>query len=682
MRTISISFLSLFFLLTPTLLLKQGSCYSQDKAPISFGSVSMADFNISSSLIDSNTNAVIIADIGSTIFEGNSKGWFTYIYKRQRRIKILNKKGFDLATVEIALFQNDDSQEKTEKISAVTYNIENGKVTETKLQSKEIFETKYDKNHVEKKFTLPGLKEGSIIEYSYSIKSDFEFNLPSWEFQNSEHPTLWSEYTVTIPGMLSYMSLLQGYHKFYIDKSKEGFASYTIRRKRDLVGPGGNVEESLSISSPTILHRWVMKDLPAFGFENYIASPKNNIDKIILQLYQTYDGESYHDVANNWSKLSEELMKRDDFGLPIKEENNWLDNVLATIIQKSDDKLTAARKIYYYLLQNYTCTNRYNKYLTTTLKDVVKKRSGSVGDINLLLAAMLNHIKIEALPVLLSTREFGLNSATYPVMERLNYVIAKVNINAVEYYLDATTPFLPFGKLPLACHNGHARAISKDTVAVYFNTDSLKEISSTIININVSDKNKIEGSYSRKMGFFESLETKNNLAKLSVDSYKKSIKESYPDEIEVSNIEVDSFQSQEASVLVRFDFKLKSFDNAGLVYFNPMMGEEIKTNPFAAVERLYPVEMPYTTEKLYLLNMPIPEGYAVEEIPTSSRIELNGDEGFFEYLLRVKEGAIQIRRKLVIKKANFTTSDYKTLRDFYAQIVKKESEQIVFKKIK
>ena len=132
MRTISISFLSLFFLLIPTLLLKQGSCYSQEKAPISFGSVSMADFNISSSLIDSNTNAVIIADIGSTIFEGNSKGWFTYIYKRQRRIKILNKKGFDIATVEIALFQNDDSQEKTEKISAVTYNIENGKVTAVK----------------------------------------------------------------------------------------------------------------------------------------------------------------------------------------------------------------------------------------------------------------------------------------------------------------------------------------------------------------------------------------------------------------------------------------------------------------------------------------------------------------------------------------------------------------------
>ena len=677
----NISSLRLIFLLMPALLFSAGKSLGQDKAPINFGNVSIADFNISSSFIDSNTNAVIIADVGNTTFEGNSKGWFTYIYKRQRRIKIFNKKGFDMATVEIALFKNDDSQEKAEKITAATYNVEDGKVTETKLQSKDIFEEKYDKNHVEKKFTLPGLKEGSIIEYSYTIKSDFEFNLPSWEFQNSEHPTLWSEYSVTIPSLLVYMSLLQGYHKFYIDKSKEGLANYTIRRKRYLSGLN-EAEESLNISSPTVLHRWVMKDLPAFGFENYIASSKNNIDKVILQLYQTYDGESYHDVANNWSKLSEELMKRDDFGLPVKEENYWLDDVMATIIQKSDDQLTAARKIYYHLLQNYTCTNRYNKFLTTNLKDVVKKKSGSVGDINLLLAAMLNHINIDVLPVLLSTREFGLNSATYPVMERLNYVIAKVNINAVDYYLDATTPFLPFGKLPIACYNGHARAISKDTAAIYFSTDSLKETSSTVININISDKNEIHGSYNHRMGFFESLETKNNLAKLSVSSYKKSIKETYPDDFEVNNIEVDSFQSPEAPVLVKFDFKLKSFENAGLVYFNPLMGEEIKTNPFTAVERKYPVEMPYTTEKLYVLNMPIPDGYIVEEIPKSSLIKLNGEEGFFEYLLQAKDGFIQIRTRLVITKANFTNIDYKTLRDFYAQIVKKESEQIVFKKIK
>jgi uncharacterized protein YfkK (UPF0435 family) len=35
-----------------------------------------------------------------------------------------------------------------------------------------------------------------------------------------------------------------------------------------------------------------------------------------------------------------------------------------------------------------------------------------------------------------------------------------------------------------------------------------------------------------------------------------------------------------------------------------------------------------------------------------------------------------------MNKANFNSEDYETLRDFYGFIVQKQSEQIVFKKIK
>jgi uncharacterized protein YfkK (UPF0435 family) len=61
---------------------------------------------------------------------------------------------------------------------------------------------------------------------------------------------------------------------------------------------------------------------------------------------------------------------------------------------------------------------------------------------------------------------------------------------------------------------------------------------------------------------------------------------------------------------------------------------------------------------------------------------LNEDEGMFEYLVSNNGENIQMRCKLVIKKAKFLNEDYQTLREFYAFIVKKEAEQIVFKKIK
>ena len=54
----------------------------------------------------------------------------------------------------------------------------------------------------------------------------------------------------------------------------------------------------------------------------------------------------------------------------------------------------------------------------------------------------------------------------------------------------------------------------------------------------------------------------------------------------------------------------------------------------------------------------------------------------FEYIIRKDETNIQMRVRLKINKANFTNEDYDTLREFYAFIVKKQSEQIVFKKVK
>ena len=78
--------------------------FSQEKLNIKFGKIAPADFEVNSPLIDSNTNAIVLADIGDTKFVGNLKGWFSLVFKRYKRIKILNKNGFDAANIYISLF--------------------------------------------------------------------------------------------------------------------------------------------------------------------------------------------------------------------------------------------------------------------------------------------------------------------------------------------------------------------------------------------------------------------------------------------------------------------------------------------------------------------------------------------------------------------------------------------------
>jgi hypothetical protein len=127
---------------------------AQEKLNIKFGKIQPQDFEIKSPLLDSNVNAVVLSDQGSTEFEGNNKGWFKMIYRRHKRIKLINKNGFDAADISIYLYSDGQDAEKLNELKANTYNLENGKVATIELGKKSIFVEKMNRNHIETKFTF------------------------------------------------------------------------------------------------------------------------------------------------------------------------------------------------------------------------------------------------------------------------------------------------------------------------------------------------------------------------------------------------------------------------------------------------------------------------------------------------------------------------------------------------
>ena len=117
---------------------------AQEETPIKFGEVAPKDFSIPlSPIIDSNTQGVIIADLGNTEFKGNNRGGFSYIYTRKRRIKILHQSALDDLTTVIIQLRSAVKSKINDELSEVlcyTYNLENGKVISTRLPINEVFE--------------------------------------------------------------------------------------------------------------------------------------------------------------------------------------------------------------------------------------------------------------------------------------------------------------------------------------------------------------------------------------------------------------------------------------------------------------------------------------------------------------------------------------------------------------
>lgn len=664
----SFFFCILFFLTAAT-------TTAQDKLKIKFGSVTADDFKTTVYPIDSNATAIIVADIGSTEIIGNTKGSFSLLFNNYRRAHILNKNGYNIGDVQISLYTNGESEEELENLKAVTYNLENGKVVQTKLEIKSaVFKDKVSKNLVVKKFTFPNIKAGSIIEYEYKIKSDFIFNLQPWDFQG-EFPRLWSEYNFAMPSFYNYVTLSQGYHPFAIKTSSTSRSSFNMA---DIRGSGAT--ERVDFNANVVDYRWVMKDVPSLKEESYTSTLRNHISRIEFQLASIGEPFTPRQVMSSWKMAAKDLLEDEDFGEQLSKDNGWLNEVMPLALRGATNVLAKAKNIYEWVRDNFTCTNYNRKYLEQPLKNVLKNRNGNVAEINLLMTAMLRKANIQADPVILSTRSHGYTHSAYPLMDRYNYVICRTEAESKEFFLDACEPGMGFGKLDYKCYNGSCRIINSIAEEIYLNASSLKEVTNTIVFVINDEQGNSIGSFQQTPGYLES----SRFRKLAKEKGKEQVFSEFQkaagEDIKVSNTKIDPLFNYDEPVKVSFDIDFIN-NKEDIIYFNPMLGEGFKENPFKSAERFYPVEMPYTMDETYNLQMEVPTGYVVDELPKGAVVKFNeAEDAIFEYRLSLSGGNISFRSRLVIKKAYFLPEEYEVLREFFALIVKKQSEQIVFKK--
>lgn len=651
---------------------------------IKFGKLTPSDFQTSIYPIDTSAQAIILADIGSTEFVGNKKGGFSLEFKRFRRARIINQNGYDVANVEIGIYTNGEKEEELLNLKAVTYNLEDGKIVETKLDTKTgIFKDRINRNLVVKKFTFPNIKPGSIIEFEYKLQSDFTFNLQPWEFQ-SGYPVLWSEYSVSIPEFYNYVTLTQGYQPYFIKDQKDKRAAFTVMPEQDTRNVlASNGQEKVSFSAGVTDFRWVMKDVPALRDEGFTSTIKNYISRIEFQLAEVKEPVFVaKTMTKTWVQTTEELLETAYFGADLHAENEWMGDIIQEAKKGEENSLAQAKNCYYFLRDRMSCTNYNQKYLDNSLKTVWKNKFGNVAEVNLLLTAVLIKAGFQADPVILSTRQNRFAYSLYPLMERINYVITRIVIGDKTYYLDASRPSLGFGQLAYDCYNGHARVVNKEATPIEFKSDSLLEQKFTSVLLVNDSKGGFSGSFQQIAGTMESLDLRTQIKEKGQQYYFTGQKKEYANEIEIKESHIDSLNKFENPVSISYKFDLKA-EQEDLIYFNPMLGEGWKENPFKSAQRYYPVEMPYAIDQTYSLQMEIPQGYVVDELPQQLRLKMNSeDEGSLEYRVSTSGNTITLRSRIKIRRTYFSPEEYEMLREFFNHVVKKHNEQIVFKKKK
>jgi Domain of Unknown Function with PDB structure (DUF3857)/Transglutaminase-like superfamily len=647
------------------------------ESKIKFGKLSDTETKMTVYDKDPAAVAVILFDIASLDYEMNREGGFTGTFKHHKRIKIFKKDGYGKANIALRHYREVFIQD----LQAACYNLENGNWVETKLKPESVVSEKLSKNFYVQKFTIPQVREGSIIEYSYTMLDEKSGALPSdWSFQD-DIPTIWSEYKVNMPELFRVMPTFQGIQTQAIAVRED-----TLQDRKETFG-------LTEVYWKNRVMRWAQKDLPALQSEPMMSSIYNYQLRVILEGVRFYKAKSQKEqnkmdfkdlVVDVWKQWGEKLLDDEDFGDLLKHKAT--SETVKSLVEGLTTDREKVMAIYQHIGKSYEEESYSSLYFTQPFKDFLKKHKGTPTELNLLAINMLRKAGVAAHPVLISTRKHGqLRSDYFPMSERINRVIAYLpSLDEKEPFLFDVTAFpQPLGLLPFEDLNGEGFALQNPNL--WFPLKNKLHTKKLFFNtLTINEKGELSGTIAMTATGYEAGESRYYIHKDGAEKYANTL---LKDLLVEGKLESHAFENTDNldEKYLKGTFKIQSSafvtQTDSQMYVSPLLFWAEKENLFKNPERKYEVDFGYPRENSYILNLTIPNGYKVETLPKSAKIHFEGGSFIFTYMTEMAGNQLKINVKWSIKKTIFTVEEYSALRNAYETILNKMAEQIVLSKI-
>jgi len=607
--------------------------------------------------LDKNANALVLFESGNYYIDED----FDYDYRTDFyfRIKIFNKNAFNQANISIPVRKGKEVID----IKASSYNLENNKIEQTKLNKKDVFEAEDKGIGSTYRFTIPNIRPGSVIEYSYSILSQNPF-IDDWYFQ-SNIPKLKSEFKASLLANYKYNITLFGFNKLSKQESEV--------KKNCLTIPGFN-------SGGCLIYKFAMEDVPAFLEEKYMLHVDNYISRIEFNLMTYKDLRGVNSNFSNTWENSDKSYKKLIFDNQIDKINYFRKQLPEEFLSIKND-LERAKKTYNFIKNKFTWNNKYSESEDLNVKEAFKTEQGPVDAINITLYNCLKAVNIDAKVVLAATREIALPTKDIPKLNNFNYTLVTAIIDETPYYLDASDKNLIFGQIPEKCINGDGRVLDFENGSYWVELEpKYPSISYHKFEFSIADDFTLSGTLDiSKYGYYSYQERTSSLNKTK-EEYINDFQNKYPD-ISVKDYTVVNDTDLTKPLIQNIKLNLSSqMDNS--IVLNPFIIRSFTQNPFELEERQYSIDYGYSITHNYSFVLNLPDDYEVIGFPESKLLRLPNNSG--SYLLNAKKynNKISINTRFSISKHSFQPQEYKTIKDFYNKIINIENIFIEIKKVK
>jgi hypothetical protein len=523
-------------------------------------------------------------------------------------------------------------------------------------------------------FTLPAATVGSILEYSLQLRyKEDSVSSPYWIIQ----------------------------HEYFVHKAHYFFNSMFDEQGKDVVDRHGQIAGTLMYSSRLrsggpvaidALKRYSLDvaDVPPLPSGDWLP-PLNTVRESVIFYYtDAHTGPEFWDREGKYFARDVER-----FISPLGKERKELRNAAAGLVSSGDGDEAKARKIYAAVMQmdnrdfpgaGHAATGagsgrgRVNK----TAGDVLEQQAGSGDDLVLTFVALARAAGLKAGPMWVVNRDRALFEATYLSTSQLDDLIAVVEVNGKDVYLDPGQKMCPFGMLNWK-HESVKGMLMRDNQVTIAETPAGPEQDARMerkATVTIDARGEASGTATLRFGGQEALGLR-QLAMLETESEFGKDFEEYTGGMLPAGVrgKLDGFDGLtdyvgDVTARVTLSGVLGSATGKRLI-LPGLFFDAHGTHPFAEEgPREVPVDLHYATMEQDEVTYRLPAGMKLESLSTDPGVEWAGGVKLAIQATQ-GDGSITVKRSFARTRAVLEPSLYNALRFVYQRASRADQQQIV-----
>ncbi len=589
------------------------------------------------------------------------------------RIKVLQEKGKELATVELRYLRGDN---KVTDIHARTIRSD-GTVIPLVGKPEDLLVSKSSEISVGRMvFTLPSAEVGCIFEYRYQIRyDDHQFSSPTWEMQR----------------------------EFFVHKSHYAFTPFKAflkgvenQTRRTLIDEHGNAVNSLiwwtqlppggKVATDAYGRFSIdLTDIPAIPREDYMPPINSFLYQVHFYYKSAFDsGDFWVSEAKRWSK------EADHFAEPTKS----IKEAVAGLVTPSDSELDKAKKLYKAVqgLDNTDFSRQKGKAELKQLgiraakraEDTWAQKSGSSQDIALLYLAMLRAAGLTAYDMRVVDRQRAIFEPGYLYFNQLDDDLVILSTGGKEIVLDPGEKMCPFQTIHWR-HSGAGGIRESADGRAATQTPYQPYTANTITrvgDVTLDQHGSITGNFRFIMTGQEALRWRQLALRYDEDEVKKifdrTLQAIVPEGVEAH---IDHFLALDDAdsnliAMVKAQGVLGSATSKRLLlpgYFF----ESRNHRPFVDREqRIEPIDMHFGERVVDQVSYHLPSGLTIEGAPEDGKIPWTDQASLITKVV-TEPGKITIARSLARGFTFLKPEQYQDLRGFYQKVAATDQQELV-----